>query len=46
MADSAHPVQSESAYWGPAHDRLNADIAIRARPVLDDEWLAESLREP
>src|SRR5262249_10540476 len=24
-----------------AHDRLGGDIAARARPVLNDEWLAE-----
>src|SRR5262245_2526650 len=29
-----------------AYDRLSADIAVRARPVLDDELLAEPLREP
>ena len=28
------------------HDRLGADIAAGARPVLDDEWLAEPLRQP
>ena len=29
-----------------AHDRLGADIAAGARPVLDDELLAEPLRQP
>src|SRR5262245_20614152 len=29
-----------------AHDRLGADIATRARPVLDHEWLAKPLRQP
>ena len=29
-----------------AHDRLGGDIAAGARPVLDDEWLAEPLRQP
>src|SRR5262249_39734814 len=29
-----------------AYDRLSADIAVRARPVLDNELLAEPLREP
>ncbi len=29
-----------------AHDRLGPDIAAGARPVLDDEWLAEPLRQP
>ncbi len=28
------------------HDRLGGDIAAGARPVLDDEWLAEPLRQP
>ena len=29
-----------------AHDRLGADIAAGARPVLDDELLAKPLRQP
>ena len=29
-----------------AHDRLGADIAAGARPVLDNELLAEPLRQP
>jgi hypothetical protein len=29
-----------------AHDRLGADIAAGSRSVLDDEWLAEALRQP
>ena len=29
-----------------AHDRLGGDIAACARPVLDDELLAEPLRQP
>ena len=29
-----------------AHDRLGGDVAAGARPVLDDEWLAEPLRQP
>ena len=28
------------------HDDFGADISAAARPVLDDEWLAEPLREP
>src|SRR6266852_5309560 len=28
------------------HDRLGCDIGPRARPVVDDEWLAEPLRQP
>ena len=28
------------------HDRLGGDIAAGARPVLDDELLAEPLRQP
>src|SRR5438552_13752596 len=34
------------AVRGCAHDRLGADVAAAAWPVLDDEWLAESLRQP
>ena len=34
------------AVGGRAHDRLGADIAAGARPVLDDELLAEPLRQP
>jgi len=34
------------AVCGRVHDRLGADIAAAARPVLDDEWLAEPLRQP
>jgi hypothetical protein len=29
-----------------AYDRLGADIAAKARPVLDDEGLSEPLRQP
>ena len=28
------------------HDRLGADVGAGARPVLDDEWLAEPPRQP
>src|SRR6516165_2159555 len=28
------------------HDRLGADIARRARPILDDKLLPEALRQP
>ncbi len=28
------------------HDRLGAEIAAGTRPVVDDEWLAETLRQP
>ena len=34
------------AVRGRAHDRLGGDIAAGARPVLDDELLAEPLRQP
>ena len=34
------------AVRGRAHDRLGGDIAASARPVLDDERLAEPLRQP
>ena len=29
-----------------AHDRFGADIGAGARPVVDDEWLPEPLRQP
>ena len=29
-----------------AYDRLGADIAASSRPVLDDEGLAQPLRQP
>src|SRR5262249_22089938 len=29
-----------------SHDRLSADIAASARSILNDEWLAEALRQP
>src|SRR5215470_4884251 len=31
--------------WG-AHDRFGRDVGAAARPVLDDERLAEPLRKP
>jgi hypothetical protein len=31
---------------GRANHRLGTDVAAGTRPVLDDEWLTESLREP
>src|SRR6266516_5272558 len=31
---------------GRTHDRLGADIAAGARPVLNNEWLAEPLGQP
>ena len=34
------------AVRGRAHDRLGGDIAASTRPVLDDERLAEPLRQP
>src|SRR6516164_1064445 len=34
------------AVGGRTHDRLGADVARSARPVLDDEWLAEALGQP
>ena len=34
------------AIGGRTHDRLGGDIAAGTRPVLDDEWLAEPLRQP
>src|SRR5215831_9662354 len=34
------------AVGGRAHDGLGGDVGTAARPVLDDEWLAETLRQP
>ena len=34
------------AIRGRTHDRLGTDIAAGSRSVFDDEWLAETLREP
>jgi hypothetical protein len=34
------------AVSGRAHDGLGGDVGTSARPVLDDEWLAEALRQP
>ena len=34
------------AVRGRPHDRLGGDIAAGSRPVLNDEWLAEPLRQP
>src|SRR5438552_15967048 len=31
---------------GRTHDGLRADIVASARPVINDKWLAEPLREP
>src|SRR5262249_20888238 len=31
---------------GRAHDRLGADVAARARSVVDDKWLAQPFRQP
>src|SRR5262249_49225268 len=31
---------------GRAHDSLGGDIAVRAWPVFNHEWLAESFRQP
>src|SRR5712671_1804887 len=38
--------QERIAVQGRMHDRLGADIAVGARPVLDDELLTKSLRGP
>src|SRR5262245_39370471 len=39
--------QEESvAIAGRTHDRLGSDITPATRAVLDDEWLAEPLRQP
>jgi hypothetical protein len=34
------------AIGGRTHDRLGGDITAATRPVLDNEWLAEPVREP
>src|SRR5215475_8917066 len=34
------------AIGGRTHDRLGGDITTATRPVLDNEWLAEPVREP
>ena len=41
-----HGEQQRVAVRGGAHHRLGADIGAGARPVLDDEWLAQPLRQP
>src|SRR6266849_539082 len=38
--------QERMAVGRRAHDRFGCDIGARARPVLDDEWLAEPLLQP
>ena len=34
------------AVGGRTRDRLSGDVARSARSVLNDEWLAEALRQP
>src|SRR6516165_1632774 len=29
-----------------AHDRIGANVRTSARPVVDDEWLVQPLRQP
>ena len=38
--------QERIAVGRRTHDRLGGDIAASTRAVLDDEWLAEPLRQP
>src|SRR5262245_32066483 len=38
--------QQRIAIGGCAYDRLCTDVAASTRPVLNDEGLAESLRQP
>jgi hypothetical protein len=33
-------IEERISVWRCPHDRIGADIGARARPVLDDEWLA------
>ena len=40
---------TSSSVWpsgGRMHDRLGGDVAAGAGPILDDERLAETLRQP
>ena len=39
-------LEQRVAVRGRSHDRLGGDVAAGARPVLDDELLAEALRQP
>src|SRR5262245_4122717 len=34
------------AVWRRSHDSFSGNIAASARPILHDEWLTESLRQP
>src|ERR1700730_3209899 len=34
------------AVWRGPHDGFGGDVCTPTRPVLDDEWPAETLREP
>src|SRR5215204_4082871 len=34
------------AIWWRTHDRLSAQIAASTAPILDDKWLAKSIRQP
>src|ERR1700704_7070376 len=43
---SRNDQKERMAVGGRTRDGLGGDIARGARPVLDDEWLAEALRQP
>ena len=34
------------AIGGRAHDHFGCDVGASARPVLNDEWLAQPIRQP
>jgi len=41
-----HDLQQRIAIRGCLRDRLGADVAARAGAILDDELLAEAVRQP
>ena len=46
MAFGAPTRRSVWPSGGSAHDCLGRDIGAPTRPVFDDEWLAEPIRQP
>ena len=46
MAFAAIDHQKRIAISRRTHDRFGGDIVVGAWPALDDEWLAEALRQP
>src|SRR5262249_11736173 len=43
---SGNDQKQRMAVGGRMRHCLGSDLPLRARPVLDDEWLAETLRQP